>query len=58
MLVGSSSSGELPVDAETVAVTLAAVADQPDHVNGDVADALREVVTDLQILPVDDTTAR
>jgi hypothetical protein len=55
--VGATGSSPLPVDAEAVAVALAAIADEPDHVEGRVADAFRVVMTDFSLTDISDGTA-
>ena len=54
----AGSSGQIAVDADSVALALAAVADVSDHVGGEVADALREILTGFRLVPASRDTCR
>ena len=56
--VGTTNAGEVAVDADSAALALASVADVNDTVPGSVADALRDIITDFELHPVDDTNLR
>ena len=50
----AGAEGQIPIDADKIAIVLAAVADGTDHVEGEIADALREVLADFKLKPATD----